>query len=405
MSQRGAAWLAWGWFGLLAALTALAAVVVAFEPIGPIWAAVRAGMVSGWRGLVILGLGALLASRRPGNAVGPLLMATGTAYVVPFDEIAVAVSRFPGATEAPWWPILMLANSLTILLYLFPLPFLLLLFPNGRIPSPRWRWLLRTELIVLALTVAMTVLNPQWGPEAIAIANPLASVYPSWFASVAAVVSGALIIAIFSMPVAGAVSLLARYRGAGVQERTQIRWLLFAGALYAVLFILSTLLSDTALSTPLFAIGLAGIPVAVTIAILRHRLFDIDVIIRRSLQYGVLTAILGGLYAGSVLLVQVVLAPLVGGVDSPPVVVVTTLALAALFDPLRVRVQRWIDRSFYREKVDARRAVARFAALARDEVDLDELRGALFGVVGEALRPERIGLWLRDPEPVAERER
>jgi hypothetical protein len=197
----------------------------------------------------------------------------------------------------------------------------------------------------------------------------------------------------------GAVVL--RYRGGSEVERQQIKWLVFGCAVFAAVYVPSLWLAwggtSWAFSSAwqvLFVPGLMAIPLSIAMAILRYRLWDIDVIIRRTLVYSVLTALLGLMYFGSVLALQALLRGVSGG-ETPVVIVLSTLLIAALAAPLRRRVQAVIDRRFYRRKYDAARTLAAFGEQARDETDLERLSARLRGVVEETVQPESVGLWLR----------
>jgi hypothetical protein len=190
------------------------------------------------------------------------------------------------------------------------------------------------------------------------------------------------------------------FRRAGAVERQQIKWLFAAAALFALVYVpgfFNGAFTDSAglLWNFLFTLAILGIPIAIGIAILRYRLYDIDIIIRRTLQYTVLTAMLALIYFASVVLLQSLFEALAGQ-QSPIVIVVSTLAIAALFSPLRLRVKNVVDRRFFRRRYDAKQTLAAFAAVSRDEVDLDALSAALLGAVEGTMQPERVLLWLRD---------
>jgi hypothetical protein len=190
-----------------------------------------------------------------------------------------------------------------------------------------------------------------------------------------------------------------RYRRAESHERLQIEWLLYAGGLFVVIYASTFVISDigsqlSALGNLLLLLSILTIPVAIAIAILRYRLYDINVIIRKTLQYGVLTALLALVYFGSVILLQSLVENLTGE-QSPIVIVFSTLMIAALFNPLRLRVQDFIDRRFFRKKYDAEQTLAQFAATARDEVGMEKLVVALLDVVAETMQPEKISILIK----------
>ena len=202
---------------------------------------------------------------------------------------------------------------------------------------------------------------------------------------------------------ASVVSLFMRYRRAQYVEREQIKWLLFAGAFFVVVYGLTFFLSsaeecrlDNGLTNLLLVLSILAFPIAIAIAILRYQLYDIDIIIRKTLVYTLLTALLGLVYFGSVILLQRLFGRLTGVAQSPLAVVVSTLVIAALFTPLRRRIQDWIDRRFYRKKYNAQQVFAQFALTARDQTDLDALTAELAHVVQETMQPKQVSVWLRE---------
>ncbi len=200
--------------------------------------------------------------------------------------------------------------------------------------------------------------------------------------------------------IAATVSLALRFIRSAGEERQQIKWFAYTAGVFATYFVVTILLEVTGNGLPkpwdsaLFAGALTLLPVGIAVAILKYRLYDIDLLINRTLVYGVLTAILAGTYFASVVLLQMAFRA-VTGQGSPVALVISTLAIAALFMPLRRRIQNIIDRSFYRRKYDAARILAAFSATARDEVDLEKLTGELVTVVQETMQPAHVSLWLR----------
>jgi hypothetical protein len=198
-------------------------------------------------------------------------------------------------------------------------------------------------------------------------------------------------------------SLVVRFRRSSGEERQQMKWLTYAAAAnFATLLLVMSLPADSAWYRAVDSLSnlvLAGLPVAVGIAVLRYRLYDIDLIINRTLVYGSLTVMLALIYFGSVATTQAIFRALTGQEEQPQLaVVVSTLAIAALFMPLRHRIQSFIDRLFYRRKYDARRTLEAFSAKLRNETDLDALSEDLVGVVRETMQPAHASLWLH-PDP------
>jgi hypothetical protein len=257
-------------------------------------------------------------------------------------------------------------------------PFLLLLFPTGYLPSRRWRpiaWIAAASGTVLFALILLFDSPDQVGGVITAVTLVVVS-------------------ALFASIGISALSLVIRYRRASGVERQQLKWFALAAVLTAASLVGQPLgealwnLLDAATSTALY--------VAVGVAILRHRLYDIDLIINRTLVYGSLTATLVALYFGGIVVLQRLFVVLTGE-RSTLAVVASTLAIAALFNPLRRRVQGFVDRRFYRRKYDAAKTLAAFNTRLRDETELDTLSGDVVSVVRETMQPAHVSLWLRPP--------
>jgi hypothetical protein len=287
---------------------------------------------------------------------------------------------------------------------LSPVGFFLLLFPDGHPPSRRWRpvgWLLIAALAGWFVSQAFvpgplvnagyeSVRNP-YGIEALEGSLRVLGAVANFF------LVGAVL--------ASAVSLIFRFRRSRGDERRQLEWVAYAGALVMLVLILqlgleSAVAQDEALVNVfnlILTVSLCGVPVSAGIAILKYRLYDIDLLINRTLVYGALTVMLALVYLGGVVSLQYVLRALTGQ-ESQLAVVASTLVIAALFSPLRRRIQNFIDRRFYRRKYDAAKTLEAFSARLRDETDLGALGDGLVGVVKETMQPAHMSLWLR-PEP------
>ena len=279
--------------------------------------------------------------------------------------------------------------------------FLALLFPDGSPPTARWRpfgWLVAGVIVVGTVSVAL------W-PETAAgfdlVNHPLGiEVATDTLNPVETLLYGLALVAMSSM--------LVRLRRSKGVERQQIKWFAYAVAVLATSAILAYVVSESMgviwlgwVSTVLVIVSVVGLPVAVGIAILRYRLYNIDVLINRTLVYGSLTAVLVGVYLGSVVLFQELFRTLTGQ-ESQLGIVASTLAIAALFNPLRHRIQGFIDRRFYRRKYDAAKTLEAFSAKLREETDLDALSEDLVGVIRETMQPAHVSLWLR-PDPILKR--
>jgi len=336
----------------------------------------------------------LILNRTPRHIIGWLFLLIG--FFIGMQLFGLAVTTI----QTPHFPRLIrivdvLTGDLWIPSFIIPITLVLQYFPDGHLPSRRW-WPVTITAVLGMLTLYLGyILHPwPWLEENIAeCCNPLAIGAGEGFFELLATINSILL----ALGVLGSlVSVLVRFRRSQGVERAQMKWLVYtAGAVFSV-FILAGLLGFA--ETPLFGLAFLSIPVVfamvIAAAILRYRLFDIDIIIRKTLQYALLTGMLALVYFGSVILLQSLTENLFGE-QSPLVIVLSTLAIAALVGPLRVRIQDFIDRRFYRKKYNAERALAQFAATARDEVDMDQLNAALLRVVDETMQPESVSLWLQ----------
>ena len=331
-------------------------------------------------------LGGLIASRRPRNPYGWAWLVFGAGLALQLlaeSYVSYALVADPGSLPAPRTisRVLALGGPLALAFA----PFLSLLFPTGYLPSRRWRplaWAAATAGAAL-LTLNLFFASPdKVGGTVTAMTVVAAS-------------------AIFASIGLSALSLVARYRRASGVERQQLKWFALA-AVVAASSLVGQLLGE-ALWNLLIAATNTALYVAVGVAILRHRLYDIDLLINRALVYGSLTASLVAVYFGSIVLVQSALRTLTGQ-ETTLAVVASTLAIAALFNPLRHRIQALVDRRFYRRKYDAAKTLEGFSAKLKDETDLDALNEELVRVVRVTIQPAHAGLWLR-PEAARKGER
>jgi hypothetical protein len=248
-------------------------------------------------------------------------------------------------------------------------------------------------MVLVAFDDTIGPLNYTWR-----LPNPIGFIPPGSLEGSFLVVWG---IGLVTVVLASVVSLFVRYRRAQAIERQQIKWLLYAGAVFAVVYstllIVNSGLGDDSISgwtNLLLVLSILAFPVAIAIAILRYQLFDIDVIIRKTLVYAALTGLLALVYLGSVVLLQSIFEA-VSGQESAISIVVSTLLIAALFAPLRRRIQAFIDRRFYRRKYDAAQTLEQYAKTARQEVELDALTAELAQVVQETMQPKQVTIWLK----------
>lgn len=338
-------------------------------------------------------IGALVASRHPRNPLGWIFIAVGVTIGMLVTAMEYAYlglvlepeAGWPGATLAAWleqwlwYPANMAIPSVT-----------LLLFPTGRPPSRRWNWLVWVASASVAVISVASMIERRLMGEGYNIDNPVgfapfneaeSALEPFFFAYVAVVLTCLA-------------SLIFRYRASRGEERQQLKLLTYAAVVFVITLIIGNVWD---LPDYVFALVVWAIPGAMGVAISKYRLFDVDVVINRTLVYGVLTALLAATYFGSVVFLQRVLDSIT--LDSDIAVAGSTLLVAALFRPLRSRVQSFIDQRFYRRRYDARATLEQFSSHLREEVDLASLSSQLIGVVQTTMQPTHASLWLRAERP------
>ena len=416
MSASSASWwLAWSLAGLSLAMflaSVVLFVLVRSAHVPGSWGVdlTVGGQLGGVLFLAFPLVGALIASKRPDNPIGWILLADGLLWMFLFmsDYYGVYGVAEPGSVPFPvviaglnnwlWVPAVGLLGT-----------YLLLLFPDGKLPSRRWRSLAWLSGAVILLPSVGVALAPGPLDTLEGVRNPFGLEGLPWVAVATYVVLPLLPLCML----ASAASLVLRFRGSRGEERQQIKWIAFAASVVVIVYLAAMVASfirpsdawSTAgsvlwLNLLVYAavLSFAAVPVAVGVAVLRYRLYAVDLIINRALVYGPLTATLALVYVVGVVGLQSGLRAISGG-TSQLAVVASTLVIAALFNPLRRRVQVFVDRRFYRRKYDAARTLEAFSAKLRDETDLEALNTELVGVVRETMQPAHASLWLRPDTP------
>jgi hypothetical protein len=345
-------------------------------------------------------VGAVVASHRPRNPIGWFFLASAACFAAgeatfryAVYGIVVAPGTLPGAEALVWPQTWLWAPGVALIIVFLPL-----YFPDGLLLSPRWRPVLGLAVLYSGTTAVVTAFMPGEVSDVSGVTNPLGieALRPALGAVDAFMVWSFPVVIFLCMT-----SLVVRFWRSRGEERQQMKWLTYAVAAMLGMILITNMLdvADSALypvADTLAAVVFAGIPVAAGIAVLKYRLYDIDVVINRTLVYGSLTITLLALYLGAIVTLQRVFVALTGQ-QSTLAVVATTLLIAALFNPLRRRIQSFIDRRFYRRKYDARKTLEAFSEKLRDEADLSALSEDLIGVVSETMQPSAISLWLREP--------
>jgi hypothetical protein len=385
-----APWLAWSVCALSLALSALDFVLIALI------LRLDTPAYFFWPELTVLAIGysvigAIIASRLPGHPIGWICCAIG--FIAAVDHFGGEYAVYallaqphplPGGMAMLW------LQDWLWMLFIGLIVFLLLLFPTGRLPSSSWRPFAWGSVVVILVAVILTASMPL--PSSVDEIQSYFEEPPS-----------PIQLSVLLLGLVAAASVVIGRRNARGVERQQIKWLLYAAPIWFFGSVLKIAVFYFALVEGpwgllvgylLVAVGGLGGPIAIGVAILRYRLYEIDTLINRTLVYGALTAALVAVYVGSVVALQGLLRALTGG-ESQLAIVASTLAVAAMFTPLRRGIQAFIDRRFYRRKYDATKTLEAFAAKLRDETDLDSLNAELVGAVRETMHPAHVSLWLR----------
>ena len=406
MSKRTASWLAWSMCALSLALTAFSLLLLVQTmahsevPIYPYWAI---------NTLVAVGfstVGAVIAPRLSlNNPIGWLFCATGLIFgaahfgaeYARYALLVVASGSLPAGEAAAWISSWLWVPQLGHTVFVF------LLFPNGRLPSSSWRWFFWLSLLLIIVAAISLAFAPGLilSLGVVGIYNPLGvEALPD-----ASIVWKLVQTLLFTLMFVSAATLFVRRLRASGVARQQLKWFTYSATLVISGSILTYTISEAITSVwlgwggyVLTLVGIIGLPISMGIAILRYRLYEIDLIINRTLVYGLLTATLALLYFGSVTALQYLLS-LLTGQGNTLAIVASTLAIAALFNPLRRHIQGFIDRRFYRRKYDAAKTLEAFGSRLRDETDLEKISDDLVGVVREAMQPAHVSVWLRSGVP------
>jgi hypothetical protein len=406
MSARVAFWLAWSLAGVSVAmfLASVALYVLAHSSQeAPSTGGALSALLIYVPFLAFPIVGALITSRHPKNPVGWICLAVGLFWMLiavgdQYETESTVV--IDALTQAIWVPPVGLLGI-----------YLILLFPDGKLPSRRWRplaWLSGVVMVLASLGITFAP-GPLEGHPG--VRNPFGLEGAPWVSTAGI----SILLLLLLCMLASALSLVLRYRRSGGEEREQIKWIAFAASVVGLLYLITMVsslffpLGWGAAGTPLWLgllqhaalVSFTAVPIAVGFAVLKYRLYDIDVVINRTLVYGSLTATLALVYFGGVVGLQYVFRA-VTGEESTLAIVASTLAIAAMFDPLRRRIQSFVDKRFYRSKYDARKTLEAFSAKLRDETDLEVLNSDLVGVASETMQPAHVSLWLR-PDSAAKK--
>jgi hypothetical protein len=411
MSTRTASWLAWSLAGLCVAMFLASIVLHVLAPSSQEPTSTGdtlSELLIYFSFLAFPTVGALVASRHPKNPVGWICLTVGLFWTLIFLGDSIPGSgpypvTIAALTQAIWIPPVGLLGI-----------YLILLFPDGKLPSRRWRplaWLSGMVMVLASLGITFAP-GPLEGHPG--VRNPLGlEGTPPWVFT-----AGIAILLLLPLcMIASALSLVLRYRRSWGEEREQIKWIAFAASVVGLLYLITMVSSFTfsgpwgAAGTPLWLgllqqvslVSFTAVPIAVGFAVLKYRLYDIDLLINRTLVYGSLSATLVVLYFGGIVVLQGVFVALTGE-KSTLAVVASTLLIAALFNPLRRGIQGFIDRRFYRNKYDARKTLDVFSVKLRNETNLDALSNDLVGVVRETVQPTHVSLWLR-PDTASKKHR
>ena len=384
------------WTCLVLTVAGIAAALVLRSRAGTIGFVGELTLLGTLNALISALVGAVVIDRKGSHPVGWLFCLSGLFWTLAHIAGAAGGIVLSGGSLAAQNFLISSTGWASFLAFAMAPALIMFVFPTGRLASPRWRWPFGFACAVTAIGVVGYALAP--GPmEEVPLNNPYGA--GGTVGAVAMVMREAAWPLLLLSILAGVVSLRRRMKAAPLDERQQIKWLVLAGfVLFAFVSFWGTM--DT-LGKPEVAAAISGLflpllPIALGIAILKHRLYDIDVLINRTLVYLSLSAVLGAIYLSIVFLLQRALAPITA--DSNIAVAASTLAAAALFRPLRASIQAFINRRFYRQKYDALTTVGKYSSRVRSEIELDALTGELMALVGETLRPATVSVWLNNDD-------
>jgi hypothetical protein len=396
MSRRTAAWFAWSLCALSLTLTALSLLISALN-----LSRLDAHVYDYWLENAVLAvsfsiIGAIIASRLPTNSLGWLYCAAACIIAVAYLSAEYAIYALLARPDSlPAGEALAWLASWVWLLSIGCIVLSLLLFPNGRLPSSSWSWLAWLSVLLTIAGAVWVALSPGAIGNLGSIRNPLGiEGLPDGYKPVQTIMFALLFVAAVS-------TLGLRLRRSKGIEHQQIKWPAYTAVIAAGSSFLQSTVSDAMglrwlewVGYVLSLAALVGFPISIGIAMVRYRLYDIDLIINRTLVYGALTVVLIAIYFGGIVVLQRTFVVLTGQ-ESTLAIVASTLLIAALFAPLRRRIQSFIDRRFYRRKYDARKTLESFSATLRDETNLDSVSDDLVEVVRETMQPAHVSLWLR----------
>ena len=397
MSGRSAYRVAW-------CIWALVVLLIAITLILQIKNAPSAWLVDSVNGLVLLAfaaVGSLIASRRPENRIGWIFCASALLWVIGiFGEEYAVYTVFTVPDSLPAGALVgVFGEAIAGVAWFLILTFLLLLFPDGHLLSPRWRPLVWVVVALLATWVASILFAPYSTSVQARLATVRSPLGIPAAEDLLNALSGLVPLLLMVTVLICIVGVVLRFRRARGVERQQLKWFTYGMSLTGLLILAIGILIFTPWLAPstLFYLAIACIPISAGIAILRYRLYDIDLLINLTLVYGLLSAVLLAVYLALVFGGQHLVSSFLGP-SNALILVVSTLLVAALFQPLRLRVKRLVDRRFYRSKYDAAAVVAHFGETLRQEVNLERLREDLLAVIEETVQPAHLSLWLRSTE-------
>jgi len=349
-------------------------------------------------------LGWVIASKKPENQYGWLWVGFGlTAGFMEFFQSYAIYGALTAPGSLPAVELSVGLTRVTWVIYVTFIPLLLMLFPTGKLPSKRWKWVILALQVFVALGIVVSWFQPgKMGT--VPLDNPYGIVSEAWNFLIPMI--DLMVFSVISLIVLACVILIIRFRKSTGQERLQLKWVAFSASLLILYFISEIVFDAISFQLPelidsdiLFYLIFSTLYITIAIAILKYKLYNIDNIIRKSLVYGLLTAALAMLYFSSVVVLQNLSQVLTGWSNSPSITVISTLAIAAMFNPFRKRIQAVIDRRFFRLRYNASETLAAFSADLRNEVDLDQLQERLVKVVERSFQPEQVWLWVRETNP------